>query len=262
MSEFVIKDSADNPIVDWRQWTRPKRDYHWRAGRSAMELARAWFVSPVPRCPQEVQELLASHESTSTLTLLKAVPEHVTSLPERGEGRNHDLLILARGETGNVLLSVEAKVDEAFGETTIGPYWSSAKQSTSPTKVPQRIEALLSMCFGSDAKPDSSPWKELRYQLLTAVAGAAIEATRHKADIAVVIVHEFRTENLNIENLAANSEALKAFIDQFVPGSPGEITPGRLYGPVTLPAGEHLKQDVKILIGKAVYDWRLTPSRT
>jgi hypothetical protein len=148
MGEFVLRGRGGREITDWRSWTRPKQpDRHWRGGRSAMELSRAWFVSPVPVCPREITELLASHPRTADVTLLEGIPEHVTPLPERGEGRNHDLLLYGRG---GVVVSVEAKVDETFGET-IGAYYDQARTSAVPTRAPERIKALVSMVFGSKA---------------------------------------------------------------------------------------------------------------
>ena len=194
MNEFILKDRKGKHIADWRAWTRPKRDYQWRAARSAMELARAWFVSPTPLCPREINDLLASHPRTSGVTLLEGIPEHVTMLPERGEGRNHDLLLLGHVKGGGIVISIEAKVDESFGET-IGGYWTKGRRSVTPTKVPEYTEAILSMVFGPSARPDALPWHELRYQLLTAVAGTAIETARRDAGTGVVVVHEFRTEN-------------------------------------------------------------------
>jgi len=193
VSEFVVTGRKGEKITDWRAWTRPKKDFQGRAGRSAMELARAWFVSPMPVCPREIADLLASHPRAAGLTLVEGIPEHVTSLPERGEGRNHDLLLLGHSGSGSVVLSVEAKVDESFGET-IGTYWNKGKRSAIPTRAPERIQALLSMAFGAAAHPDTAPWQGLRYQLLTAVTGTAIEASRRQAATAIVVVHEFRTE--------------------------------------------------------------------
>ncbi len=255
MSQFILTDRIGRPITDWRAWTRPKKDYQWRAGRSAMELARAWFVSPMPICPQEIADLLASHPRTAGLTLIEGIPEHVTSLPERGEGRNHDLLLLADGGSSRTVISVEAKVDESFGET-IGAYWDQGGRSATPTRAPERIEALLSMAFGATARPDVDPWRGLRYQLLTAFTGTAIEASRWQAAAAVVIVHEFRTEIVDGENVAVNTEDFQSFVSALLGLSPNEAVHGRLYGPAGLAPGPHLDRAVDVFIGKAVFDWR------
>lgn len=258
MSEFAIIDWKGDQITDWRAWTRPKRDYQWRAGRSAMELARAWFVSPVPVCPREIVDLLASHPRTAGLTLDEGIPEYVTSLPERGEGRNHDLLLSGHSDSGSVVMSVEAKVDEPFGET-IGTYWNKGRQSATPTRAPERIEALLSMAFGAAARPDAPPWCALRYQLLTAITGTAIEAARRQVATAVVVIHEFRTEDLNDENVHANSGDFQAFVGALLNLPASAVGSGRLHGPVNLKPGEHLERAVDVLIGKAVFDWQQPP---
>ncbi len=52
------------------------------------------------------------------------------------------------------------------------------KVLTGPKIDPQ--VTLTSLVFGPTAIPDKDPWHGLRYQLLTAVAGAAIEASRRQ----------------------------------------------------------------------------------
>ena len=160
MDDFSLKGRDGQPILDWRNWTRPKGKNQWKAGRSAMELARSWFTSPVPVVPPEVESLLGSNPSTANVAMAEGWPEYVTALPERGEGRNHDLLLVGYRDRLRIVVSVEAKVDESFGEK-IGDYWRRARKSKKPTRVPQRIEALVPMIFGSDARPDVEPWSLL-----------------------------------------------------------------------------------------------------
>ena len=87
----VFKNHEDKPIEDWQNWTRPKREYQWKEGRSAMELARSWFPSGTLQCPSELQNLLSTNARTADTQFDEGRPEFVTSLPQRGEGRNHDL---------------------------------------------------------------------------------------------------------------------------------------------------------------------------
>jgi hypothetical protein len=59
-NEIVLRDSKGLPITDWRAWSRPEQDYRWVPGRSAMELARAWFTSAAPVCPPEVEACVSA----------------------------------------------------------------------------------------------------------------------------------------------------------------------------------------------------------
>jgi len=255
MNKLSLKDHDGHPIADWRGWTLPKAEYHWRAGRSAMELARAWFTSPVPICPPEVESLLESHPLTAVVALTEGWPEYVTPLPERGAGRSHDLLLVGCRDGCGVVVSVEAKVDEPFGER-IGDYWHSARKSKKPTRAPERIEALVSMVFGSGTRPDAKPWSLLRYQLLTAVAGTAIEAAHRKSDTAVLIIHEFITHSADPAKVADNGQDLSDFVSVLLSQDSDPVQPGRLYGPAMLVADKNLSRAVNVLIGKAVFSWR------
>lgn len=46
---MMLKNFNTKQVINsMDDWTRPKKLEHWKAGRSAMELARAWFTSPYP----------------------------------------------------------------------------------------------------------------------------------------------------------------------------------------------------------------------
>src|SRR5688572_11039422 len=95
---------AGSEILAWDDWTRPKKDYQWAEGRSAMELAKAWFRGRTLECPQELAALLQQAPFIRNLELLTGRPELVTPLPMPGEGRNHDLHLLGTSATGFVTI--------------------------------------------------------------------------------------------------------------------------------------------------------------
>jgi hypothetical protein len=126
MSIPVFKDRAGGIIDRWQDWTPPKQAHHWKEGRSAMELAHSWFRSGTLQCPPELQALFATNPSTANIEIDEGHPEFVAALPERGEGRNHDLMLKAHTHTEPCVICVEAKVDEPF-DKEIGEKWHEAK---------------------------------------------------------------------------------------------------------------------------------------
>jgi hypothetical protein len=244
-----LYDKKGREISDWRRWSRPKEDYQWKAGRSAMELARAWFTAPQPVLPAEVQSLLESSEQTRGAELMQGWPELVTKLPFPGEGRNHDLVAIGRVGARKLLLSVEGKVDEPLGDR-IGTYWRES-HAIPKSNAWKRIDVLLTAAFGADASATAKPWSDLRYQLLTALVGTAIEASNRRCEVAVLCIHEFVTEAAHPARLTKNHDAVAAFLTALGARVP---KPGKLAGPfmVRLPDSEAL---VPVLIGTAEYRW-------
>ena len=57
------------------EWTRLKRDYQWKAGRRAMELARSWFRTGQPAPPAEFLQLLQCSPYINNLELITGTPE-------------------------------------------------------------------------------------------------------------------------------------------------------------------------------------------
>ena len=252
--DLDLKHVDGSPIADWRAWSPPKDLKHWRAGRSAVELARAWFTSEAPRIPPEFAALLASSQLLVGLRSLHGVPECITALPEAGEGRNHDLVLEGETAGGRVLIAVEAKADEKFGQR-IGKYWAQKLEERSapggaPSRAPERVEALVTLLAGTGAAPAQEPWSRIRYQLVTAAAGTLLEAQKRGASLAVLAIHEFRTSETSEENLVRNASDLEEFLAALgmLPKPP--MQPGKLYGPWQSPA-----IPIPLLIGKAVYGW-------
>ncbi len=244
-----LYDRDGKPILDWRHWTRPKKDTQWRASRSAMELARSWFTSPVPIVPPEILSLLRSHIYTQDAVLEEAWPERVTPLPFRGEGRNHDMVIVGTVGSDRLLVSVEGKVDETMGPP-VGEYWKTSKDSKR-SKAWRRIDALLEAVFGADANASTAPWRELPYQMLTAVVGTAIEAKERGCTTAVVCIHELLTESATDKFVRRNENDLAIFMQAL---GVQDVKVGQLYGPFTI-AVPATDVEVQILVGKAQYHW-------
>lgn len=133
-------------LEDWHRWAPPRSPEHWVCGRSAKELARAWVGTGQPSTPKDLLDILNSRSETSCATIHRAFPELVTQFDDLGEGRHHDLIAEGTCSSGRVVVAVEAKVDESFGQP-LGPYYDS-KCGTS-SKVPDRARLLVEAIFGS-----------------------------------------------------------------------------------------------------------------
>jgi hypothetical protein len=230
------------PINKWEMWTRPKKDYHWQLGRSAMELAKSWFHESIISAPEELLQLLNTSDRLAGLHLLRGIPECVTKLPERGEGRNHDLWLLGQTNREQVTICIEAKADEPFGHETVAEYRLLANQrrdSGESTRVPERIIQLLSLVPG-----DHSLWENIRYQLLTGICGTAIQAQRDGSVVAVFVVHEFHTFKTTPDNILVNTKDFNTFVAA-ITGISAPVVAGTLYGPIVVGS-------VECMIGKTV----------
>jgi len=242
-------DSEVRSMEDWFVLAPPMgKAKQWAEGRSAMELARAWFPAPgPPQEPAELRALLDSRPETRGIVLLEAEPERRAAFDTcRGQPRNTDLALWGERDDGKVVIHVEAKADESFDEPA-GQRVDRSVSGNPRSQMPRRFAMLCEGLFG--VGPESQDVRELRYQLLTAVAGAAADADRAGARIVIVVVHEFlgHTDPAKVDENAAD-------LDRFVRALPGcrvaHIEPGLLAGPFAIPGNAHFPGTDRLFIGK------------
>jgi hypothetical protein len=187
-------------VEDWLAKAPPKRGIRqWKDYRSAKELAKSWFRMPDPSPPQELLLFLQRSFPLGDVTLIEAYPECVVALDRfSGEHRNADLVVLGAAMSQKLAISIEAKADEPFADQLVGQYYD--RHRTVPgSNLPARIDGLTRALFNTELDVRT---RSLRYQLLHATAGALIEAKKRHADVAVFLVHEFISDQLDPGKLA------------------------------------------------------------
>ena len=238
-------DKPIESVESWFELAPPKEGLRqWVDQRSAKELAKAFCGSGAVIVPDELIEMFNSNSSLGPIEMIEAWPEHKIALDSfRGETRNADLAAIAKGSNGTIALTLEAKADEAFGET-VGTVLAGASERSN---VPARIEALARAIFGRQATAVS----DLRYQLLHGVAASLILAAEQRAKAAVFVVLEFHGPSCSNDNLQRNARDLDKFI-ALLGHSAERLRVGRLSGPFMVPGGGTIPVGVPLFVGKAI----------
>lgn len=184
------------PTKSYGDWQRllAKPDRHWKAGYSAMTLARAWEAAEPIGFPPEVKRVFDSNDSPELkkLSLLLVIPEFQVNLPGGEHPSQTDVLAIAHGPEGLVVIAVEGKVDEEFGPT-IGK-----KHAEKSDGVEERLRFLLGYLDLPAAVPES-----IRYQLLHRTASSLLIAEQFYARAAVMLVHSFSPSDRWFEDFEA-----------------------------------------------------------
>jgi hypothetical protein len=234
------KNREIRSMDDWSKIAGPKRADQWQSCRSAKELARSWVGGNAgPAVPHELARLLSP-------LLPEGVPGDWVAFAERrvlidrldGEPPNIDLAIsFRRNDRKPVAVCIEAKADEEFRDLVSVELTNAAKRIArdETTYVMTRIQSL--------AQGLLPPWRdglahlgELRYQLLTGVAGTLAFAELEGAEDAAFVVHEFVCANeLAQEKLARNQQDLNRFVSRLSGGKWLALNAGEFIGPVTFP---------------------------
>ena len=208
-----IKISKNNNIIttveEWYQFAPPKaKGKHWKDGRSAKSLAQ--FMTDKNQV-KKLEDILVELEY-DTKGVISCTPEANTVLPCKGNGRNHDLLMI--GE--DFVVGIEAKVSEPFGEEI------STELIEASDNKKGRIDKLANELFGCKIN-EVKDGLELRYQLLTGVYGTLLEAENNKKSKALFLVIVF-TDGITREDENAvnrNNDDFKNFCQQIVLSAEG-----------------------------------------
>ena len=95
----------------------------------------------------------------------------------------------------------------------------------------------------------------IRYQLLTATAGALALAREANAKLAILVFHEFSHAgdvHTKAAKLAKNGRDLDTFVSGISKEAWKGVPAGTLLGPVAIPGNDFLGVATALLIGKAV----------
>lgn len=170
----------------WRARLDPKNR---RKGTSAPTLAEVWAG------PLEMFGALRHQPVLGGLQVDEVIVEGQSAVDQFSGPRNHDLIV--RGQlpsTDRVVVCVEAKAGESLG-ATVGEQSKAAgaaKSKNASSNAPARLDGLLKRFV--PYPPDEPRVQQLRYQLLTALAGTLSEAESYQARHAVLMIHEFLTD--------------------------------------------------------------------
>ena len=203
---FVLK-TGGRAIEKWTDW--PGKD-RMQSGRSAQSLAEHW--TSCTNVPSDVQALLDARFGSVRLTA--GEPEYGTSLPPKGSRgpRMHDLWLMGRTNEEQVTICIEAKADESFDQT-IAEYKLSAKKALSKrpnSQMEERLGHLQEMVWSRGVPPSLD---ELRYQLLSALSGTAIQTEQDGSQIGVLLFHVFETDKTTSQRRFANDQDLFRFVE-------------------------------------------------
>lgn len=181
-----------------------------RQGTSAPTLAAVWAG------PVDLYGALHQQPALTGLVIDEVLVERQSSVDDFSGPRNHDLVL--RGHLPNregVVVCVEAKAGEDFGPTVArqakvaAAAKAKADDAARPGKLKTsnasaRLEGLLKRFVRYPVAEQRV--QDLRYQLLTALAGTVSEAKGHGAHHAVLMVHEFLTDQRDDEGIIEEHE--------------------------------------------------------
>ena len=185
MGKFFVDGEETAGPEDWRKGLAdPVR--HWRTGHSAKALAHSWETAN--GFPKEVREVFRDAQF-GNVELLMAFPEYQTPLPGGSRPSQTDLFVLAEDAGDLIVVGVEGKVRENFGDMVEKWLEGVSTESGKPERL-QFLKETLGIGYLDDQE-----LYHIRYQLLHRTAAALIEAERFDARCAVMLVHSFSQEN-------------------------------------------------------------------
>lgn len=186
---------------DWRT-KLAKPETQWRDGFSAKELADAWqgangFPSIIKN------NLLNSSLVKNDIKFIQGIPEYKVDLPGGKRASQTDLFVLARFDDENVVIMVEGKHSESFGELISKWKISNSTNKIMSTGKEERLAFLLKYLNITEDGIDN-----LRYQLFHRTVSAMLAAERYGTKKAIMMVHTFSANNESYDDFEAFAKKL------------------------------------------------------
>ena len=241
-------------LDEWLEHAGPKNpEQHWVEGGSAMEAARAWLDAAPNGPPNEVADLLRSHTDFRNAVIDRVEPEaRVSFETRRGEPRNADLVVIGHDDHGPFAGSVEAKADETF-DRPLADVLDAALERTVANPRSAGVERLIELvrALVPPRVPDTVSIGELRYQLLTGIAGTLALAAEHHVARAIFIIQVFETDSTSLRRLEANANDANQFVRRLSSGAVSHLDEGVLVGPIQVRGAALSARPAALYIGKA-----------
>jgi len=178
---FIPCDNAEC----WKPLLADKK--HWKKGFSARTLAYSW--QEANGFPESINNVLkkSDYPIFNNVELLLAIPEYKVPLKGGTRPSQNDVFALAKGNNELISITIEGKVNEAFGSYI--DKWNDGSKG----KI-ERLSFLYNELGLSASKLNT---KVIRYQLLHRTVSAILEAKRFNALNALMLIHAFKDDNYN-----------------------------------------------------------------
>jgi hypothetical protein len=176
----------------WRG-LRADPDKQWRDGYSSKSLATSWEAAH--GFPPEVAAVFQTLRipTFNRLSFVAGFPAYKIQIPPgTGHPSQTDLMVVARVGRELVVIAVEGKVEESFGELVAD--W---RQHDTQGKAEQLH--FLTDCLGLAGEQLDG----IRYQLLHRTASALLTAESFAASHAVMLVHSFSPQQTGFTDYSA-----------------------------------------------------------
>jgi len=226
-------------VNEWLEHCPPTNPTkQWVDKRSAKEMAKFWTD-----IQKQNDFLMYLNKVNKELVFDYALPEISTKFDNYKSPRKTDLCIFAKNKNKRVLISIEGKSDEHFGENCIDKEWVLSINQKIKKKGSKKLDRIIELYrrFNSD-----SDFIKLRYQLTYWLAGSIDEAIRTEIDTVFLIVQEFHSEITTKEKIEVNKEDLDSFVNFITNSSYKGINKNEIIGPIK----NQFTKQINLYIGK------------
>jgi hypothetical protein len=238
----IYKDSKRNveisSVEEWFKHCPPaKGEKQWADKRSAKEMANFWT-----NIHKQNDFLQFLHKVDKDLILTYALPETATEFDDYESPRKNDLCVYANDGNKEVLIAIEGKADEPFGNY-VSKEWIDSINKKIENDKSEKINRLIGLYKRFD---NNALFLKLRYQLTYWLAGAIDEGKRNKMDTVFLIVQEFHSNKTEEKKIMDNKRDLDFFV-KFISNSGYEkVNQNEIIGPIK----NQYTNEINLYIGK------------
>lgn len=231
-------------LDDWYEYCPPQNpDLHWKDKHSAKEMAKFWLSKE----KQTEFKIFFENVIGHTLNIHYALPEFETKFDNYKKPRKNDLCIFAEEKREKILISIEGKGNEPFGDNYIDTEWKSAQDLKINNSSSEKFDRLKELFDRFNKNKD---FCKLRYQLTHWFAGTIDEAEREKINKVYMIVQEFHSDKSDKTSIETNKKDLNRFVKFISDSQIDHVDDNKIVGPIK----NDFTKKIDLYIGKYIVD--------
>ena len=222
------KKNEINSLSEWFKLCPPKGgEKQWIDYHSAKEMANFWAGQNRKVNYENFQNFLQKKIKDFDYNYI--IPEYKSKFDDYRNPRKHDLFITEKNH--KAIITIEGKAAESFGGKEFGIHFVETVLQKIENHKSKELDRMIELYIDYFKSKDDI--FSIIYQILYWFAGSVCDAIKDGTDNVVMVLQEFKSNQINSKKQQKNKRDFEKFINFISEGKYKDIEEEDIIGPIT-----------------------------